>query len=411
MKTIQPLNKPSETPQNPSSQAESAADLIRHKLDALYIDEPNAKEELIKVADQPEHQSKHQEYMHNLSTSGMSLAEIQTAWHKYYADLDDAGKHEVWREFYANHEQKSRQPKPSIATKTIEPEAKKPQAITSTSAHDQTLSADETQDENKDERTVADIKNEITKTIRTRRKPTAKDHLKSLAFGLGAGVIAIAIVLMGFFNEKFIAPFITPSKSISNTSIIIDPSSTAAGPESKLIIPKINAELPVSYDQKSISENDIQTALESGVVHYATTSLPGEKGNGAIFGHSSNNILNKGKYKFAFVLLNRLENGDTFIVQKDSKRYVYKVINVKVVPPTETSVLSDTFGKSSTFSLITCDPPGTSTNRRVVTGEQITPDPSSNIASTSPATTQQSEAPEILPSNSPSLWSRLTSWL
>lgn len=399
MKTIQPLNQPRDNSTTSRSQTESAADLIRHKLDALYTDEPDAKQELAGIEHHTKTQSKHQKFMHDLSTSGKSLADIQTQWHKYYAELDDEGKHEVWQEFYSEHAQKSNKPKPQ--QEPVQPIEQKPAIIKSEESND-TLN-------DQDDRTVDDVRNDIIKATKHRRKPTAIDHLKSLAFGLAAGMIVIAIMLFGFFNEKFIAPFITPSKSVSNTSIIIDPLSTAAGPESKIIIPKINAELPVSYDQKSISENDIQTALESGVVHYSTTSLPGEQGNGAIFGHSSNNILNKGKYKFAFVLLNRLENGDTFIIQKDSKRYVYKVINVKVVPPTDVSVLTDTFGKPSTFSLITCDPPGTSTNRRVVTGEQITPDPSGNIASS----VQQAEVaePEILPSNSPSLWSRLTSWL
>jgi sortase A len=214
--------------------------------------------------------------------------------------------------------------------------------------------------------------------------------------------------MFSFFNERFIAPFVSPSKNVSNSSIIIDPSNTSAGPEPKVIIPKINVELPVIYDQTSTDEASIQAGLEQGVVHYSTTSNPGEKGNGAIFGHSSNNILNKGKYKFAFVLLHRMEVGDTFIIQKDSKRYVYKVIDKRVVKPTEVGVLNDTHGKEATFSLITCDPPGTSTNRLVVTGEQITPDPSTNAASTA---TNTSASPAELPSNSPSLWHRITSWL
>ncbi|HSX46743.1 MAG TPA: sortase, partial [Patescibacteria group bacterium] len=143
---------------------------------------------------------------------------------------------------------------------------------------------------------------------------------------------------------------------------------------------------------------------ERGVVHYATTPNPGELGNGAIFGHSSNNILNKGKYKFAFVLLKRLEVGDTFMLQKDGKRYVYRVFDKKVVKPSEVDVLNHDYGKPATFSLITCDPPGTSLNRLVVTGEQITPDPATNVKSSA---TPSSQKPTILPSNSESLWHRL----
>ncbi|HEU4608118.1 MAG TPA: class E sortase, partial [Chitinophagaceae bacterium] len=153
----------------------------------------------------------------------------------------------------------------------------------------------------------------------------------------------------------------------------------------------------------------VQRALEGGVLHYATTPDPGELGNGAIFGHSSNNILNKGKYKFAFVLLKRLENGDTFYLQKDGKRYVYKVFDKKIVKPDDVSVLNSIEGRPATFSLITCDPPGTSINRLIVTGEQISPNPAANVASH--VKQNNAEKPAVLPSNSPSLWSRLWGWL
>src|SRR5690606_19356372 len=138
---------------------------------------------------------------------------------------------------------------------------------------------------------------------------------------------------------------------------------TKVSKEAKVIIPKINVEIPVIYDETSVAEADFQEALERGVVHYATTSQPGENGNTVIFGHSSNNIFNSGKYKFAFVLLNRLEPGDTFMLHKDGVRYVYKVFDKKIVSPTDFSVLNPVEGKTATASLITCDPPGTTLNR------------------------------------------------
>lgn len=384
MKTIPPLDQ-----NDPDKQA--ALQMIRSKLNTIYSTEPNAREELAEAESDP-HRSKHQTYMHKLNQSGKSLAEIQTAWHEYYAGLSDKEKHEVWQEFYQEHDRSASQAQQMPA-----------------GTHLSQGKADHTERPT-DSRSVAEVKRSITRSARHshRRKLTKREHLKSLLFGLSAGLVVVVIFMFGLFNERFIAPFITPSKSVSNSAIIIDPSSTAAGPEPKIIIPKINAELPVIYDQNAIDEASIQSALEKGVVHYSTTSMPGELGNGAIFGHSSNNILNKGKYKFAFVLLRKLEVGDTFIIQKDSKRYVYKVINKKVVPPSQVSVLHETYGKPATFSLITCDPPGTSTNRLVVTGEQITPDPGQNKASTA---TSDVKEPSQLPSNSPSLWSRIVGWL
>lgn len=375
--------------------ANPAVDLIRKKLDDLYGSEPKAKEEIAEV-EEVAHRSKHQQFMYDLSHSGKSLAEIQTSWHNYYVNLPNDEKHQVWQEFYANHAQTQMHPhhtppEPPKKHEPAHPVHKYPAK------------------RRPDSRSVSDIKQQLLGKVQTRAKAKPRHHLQSLLFGLGMGSLVLLILLFGFFNERFIAPFITPSRSVSSTPIVIDPGTTAVGTEAKIIIPKINVEIPVIYDEPTINEAAIQRALEKGVVHYPTTSNPGEIGNGVIFGHSANNILNKGKYKFAFVLLKRLETGDTFYVQKDGKRYVYKVFDKKVVPPTDVSVLYPSFpDKSSTFTLITCDPPGTSLNRLVVTAEQISPDPGTNVASTAK---QSTGTPEILPSNSPSLWHRLTSWI
>lgn len=376
-----------------SNSPNAAADLIRKKLDALYAQEPTAKEEIAEV-ETVTHRSKHQEFMHNLSHSGKSLADIQTEWHAYYTSLPNDEKHQVWQEFYVNHNN----PAPSVAhNNPIPPPAHTPRKK---SARPRKL---------KDARTVNEVKSQLIGTVTARGKAQKSHHVKSLMFGLTMGFTVLLVFMFGFFNERFIAPFITPSRNVSATPIIIDPATSAVGPESKIIIPKINVEIPIDFDEPTIDEAAIQRSLEKGVVHYPTTSNPGELGNGVIFGHSANNILNKGKYKFAFVLLKRLENGDTFYVQKDGKRYVYKVFDKKVVAPTEVSVLYPTFpDKPSTFTLITCDPPGTSLNRLVVVAEQISPDPTTNVAST--ATGQQTQVPTELPSDSVTLWQRIKNW-
>ena len=386
-KTLQPLDdslQPATTvPTN------SAADLIRSKLESLYEKEPKAKEELAEV-EVVKKRSKHQQFMHDLSHSGKSLAEIQTSWHNYYVNLPNDEKHAVWQEFYANHNKLSQKP-------PAEPQ------------HDATKHQPTQHNKPTDHRSAQDVKQQLLGKVQSRGKLNHKDHLRSIVFGASMGIVTLFILMFGLFNERFIAPFITPSRSVSSTPIVIDPSNTAVGSEAKIIIPKINVEIPVVYDEPTINEDAIQRALEKGVVHYPTTSNPGEIGNGVIFGHSANNILNKGKYKFAFVLLKHLEAGDTFYIQKDGKRYAYKVFDKKVVTPTEVSVLYPTFpDKPSTFTLITCDPPGTSLNRLVVTAEQITPNPKDNVASTAQKVTSD---PAIIPSNSISLWQRFKNWL
>ncbi len=377
------------SPQSPSQSAnhpkpskggakDLAAEVIRKKLEKIYSKEPSARVEKQEVAHLGHKPSKHQAFMQQLNASGKSLPEIQTAWHNYYTALPDEEKHAVWEEFY----KESAKAKEAQAHATSKPRAKPSQP-----------------------RTTAQVKKQLLSQVSAQGKLTKKHHVQSLLFGLGIGSIAVLILLFGFFNERIIAPFITPSKAVSDTPIIVDNAAAVSG-EPKVIIPKINVEIPVVYNVDNIQEDTIQAALEHGVVHYPTTPNPGQVGNVAIFGHSSNNILNKGQYKFAFVLLNRLQEGDTFMLTKDGKRYVYKVYKKHVVKPDDISVLGPQ-EKPSTATLITCDPPGTSINRLVVVGEQISPDPVNNGASTA----IQAPAPSTVPGNSPTLWNRLTSWL
>lgn len=387
------------------NQRDPAVELVRQKIDAIYEHEPDASEEAEEVLAEAKPLSKHQSYMKHLTTSGLSLADIQTKWHEYYSTLPDNEKHEVWQEFYAEHG-KNHGAKSKSQSALVLPSVQEEQPAPPATPTEPVITSQTTRHHKQSSQTVAQLKRKLLgpASAKAQRKLTKKQHFQSLLFGAGLGSVVLLVLLFSFFNERFIAPFITPSKQVSSTPIIISGSGDTNDPTPKIIIPKINVEIPVVYDEPSVEENAIQKALERGVVHYATTASPGEKGNTVIFGHSSNNILNSGKYKFAFVLLNKLSEGDTFYLVKDGKRYAYKIYERKIVKPSEVGVLGNT-DKTATATLITCDPPGTALNRLVVIGEQISPDPNSNKASTAKTSTDQ---PTSIPSNAPSLWSRIT---
>lgn len=402
----------------PSAPAESdkpnpAVELIRRKLDELYVDEPSAKQEAKEAIQEPANQrSRHQQFMYQLSTSGKPLAQIQTEWHNYYLNLPDKEKHEVWQEFYATN---ARQP--SAYTSYVEQQktAQAPAAATpppDMPAREQgAFVADHTPVEHKPEhRSVTDIKKQLLGKVGARGKAQlkAKHHLQSLAFGLSTGALVLIIFLFGFFNEIVVAPLIQPSRHASATPIIVSNDGVAASNTPEVIIPKINVEIPIDYNETSIDDTAVEKSLDSGVLHYPTTAVPGQQGNAAFFGHSSNNIFNKGKYKFAFVLLHELVPGDIFYLTYNQKVYSYKVYDKKIVDPSEISVLNNVPGKTATATLITCDPPGTSLHRLVVWGEQVSPDPAANSAAPpGQAAASQSQ----LPSNGPTLWSKITEWV
>lgn len=408
-----------------------AADLIRAKLRRIYNEEPDASEELNEaVAATPKQLSPHQEYMLELKNSGKSIAQIQTDWHNYYQSLSDNDKRQVWQEFYSQQ-----------ASAAAHPLAHWSIANTSSQAPSSTDSdVSTTSDENNENQAVVSERllpeaaqkpiarrarrvapkraaatkklAEIRQSIKAktaareqfeRKQLRAKHNLQSLAFGLGVGVFVVLIFMFSFFNQRFIVPFISPGEA-SATPIILNPDAPAPTSQPEIIIPKINLEIPLVFSAQSTNENDIETALESGVVHYPTTVLPGQMGNSAFFGHSSNNIFSPGQYKFAFALLDKLSVGDTFYITYNKKVYVYKVYDRQIVDPSDVAVLDNVPGKAATATLITCDPPGTSLNRLVVWGEQISPNPDTNAETAAPAAQAK---PKQIVGNGPSLLSRI----
>jgi LPXTG-site transpeptidase (sortase) family protein len=408
-------------PNSDEQSANPAVELVRAKVARALTDEPNAAEELSEVQTiRP--LSRHQQFMRELSQSGKSLAEIQTEWHHYYTTLTDNDKLEVWQEFYSANQhtpyQKLFQKQQAAASRKVSEPETTIQAVSApvTTANgvtigNHTLAAHEgrrIKPTETDNSTTSQLKHKIANRVSAGGRLTLKHHIQSLLFGLGTGTVVIVIFLFTFFNEYIIAPFIQPSRDVSSTPIILTSSTDSSDAPPNVTIPKINVQIPVDFSVTSDNENIIENDLDSGVVHYPNTVLPGQNGNAAYFGHSSGNIFNNGKYKFAFTLLHDLTTGDLFYITYNGTTYAYSVFAREVVPPTDVSVINQTQGKQATAELITCDPPGISTNRLVVWGQQISPAISSNTAGATPTVTG---TPTQIAGNGPTLWGQFVNWV
>ncbi len=371
-----------------------AVDFLKQRLNKIYGDSPNVLDEELIREIQP-NPSPHQHFIQSLMNSGKDIAEIQTEWHNYYLQLPDQEKLIVWQEFYETTNQRIEKQNANYQKNLAE--------------HKSNI--------------VNQRKNFLNRLIKQsdrsiRYQPTYYDnqkkhfhfkaHLKALIFGLSIGFLAIFIFLFSFFNQIIITPFIQPSSVASATPLILTANNQAPSPTPEVIIPKINVQIPIHYNVNTTNEYIIENNLESGVVHFPTTVLPGQNGNAVYFGHSANNILNPGKYKFAFVLLHTLVDGDTFYLTYNDKIYTYKVISHFDVSPNDVGVLGPVPGQTATATLITCDPPGTSLYRLIVIGKQIYPNPSNN---TNPKTVNNFQIPTKLPNNGPSLFSQVFSSL
>src|SRR5581483_862038 len=252
-----------------------AVELIRHKLDRLYADEPNARYEMHlqypKTRAEPP-RSKHQQFMLELSTSGKSLAQIQTEWHSYYLGLPDNEKHAVWREFY---ETNARRPSAYNEYVASQQEYASADLDRLSTGNDEPLSSmvlgnrQPAVAEPDRYETVAQVREQLLNHAETRGRSqlTAKHHLQSLAFGIATGTLVLVVFLFSFFNQVIIAPLIQPSRDQQNTPIILSTSGVAPSSTPQVIVPKINVQIPVIYSVTSTSESAVENSLENGVVH------------------------------------------------------------------------------------------------------------------------------------------------
>lgn len=136
--------------------------------------------------------------------------------------------------------------------------------------------------------------------------------------------------------------------------------------EFSIVIEKIDVNAPIVRDVPVTEEKLYIESLKKGVAHAAGTALPGERGNIYLFAHSSLNFFQLGKYAMTFNLLRKLEKGDKIHVFYANKDYEYAVVGKEVLDGFDTKPYTRTV-LEPTLTLQTCDPPGTTLNRLVVT--------------------------------------------
>ncbi|TSC93168.1 MAG: sortase family protein, LPXTG-site transpeptidase, partial [Candidatus Berkelbacteria bacterium Licking1014_85] len=164
----------------------------------------------------------------------------------------------------------------------------------------------------------------------------------------------------------------------TKTSIPIN-SNTPNLSNDQLFIPKINVRAPINWNVDTTDKN-LLNVLKTGLAHFNSTALPGESSNIFISGHSSYYWWDKGQYKRIFALLPELKINDTIYIKYKNTQYTYQVANVKVVPPTDVSVINPT--AEPILSLMTCVPVGTAKSRLIVIAKQIAPTKSEKVKRT-----------------------------
>lgn len=132
-----------------------------------------------------------------------------------------------------------------------------------------------------------------------------------------------------------------------------------------IVVPKIAANAKILANVDSTDEKKYLPALEKGVAHAQGTAFPGEGGHIFLFAHSTDYFWNIGSYNAVFYLLGKLEKGDEVNIFYKGQRYVYKVIDKKIVDPKQVEYLTRKSNKEF-LTLQTCWPPGTTFKRLLV---------------------------------------------
>lgn len=359
---------------NAASQQAAAANIARSQIDALYSGAPENPHVEIEQ-ESPYNRSHNPDIRPNLD----AWQQYHSAWQNYYQ--------QYYAGYYAHH-LKQQQEHGAIGSATAK----------------QTGIEDRTETINEDEALY-----ELRKTLLEKVQQSAHSVRRSRHF-IPIMSAVVVVLIFGFlqYNRLIfasVAAYVSPG-SIDPQNIVIDPSSNVqVSNEPRLIIPKINVDVPAIYGIGNDYDSQM-TAMEKGVAHFAipgASSVPGQVGNTVLSGHSSNDLFDSGDYKFIFAQLDKLTTGDSIYAHYNGTRYTYTVTKKEVVQPTEVQKLVYDTDKP-VLTLITCTPLGTALNRLLVTAVQVSPDPAKSTAA--PATSSDAET-AALPGNSPTLFERI----
>ena len=141
-----------------------------------------------------------------------------------------------------------------------------------------------------------------------------------------------------------------------------------------IVIEKIGVNAPVLANVNPANYSEYIAALAKGVAHAKGTAFPGstqaENNNVFLFAHSAINAIQAQRYNSVFYLLRKLEKGDRVTTFYKGKRYDYIVREKRVVQAQDIKYLTEP-SKKPILTLQTCDPPGSSLRRLIITADLV----------------------------------------
>ena len=368
-----------------AANTEAAANIVRGQISTIYDSPANAAHHVTPQETPHSQPTEAEQSTSPYAQTHSSTHTIQTDQWKQY--------HSAWQEYYQKYYERYylgqvHQVKKELQEKT-QPNEQAP-------VQEKTISKEEA---------MYELRGALLGKIQTSAKKVRKSrHFIPIA---AAACVMLVFLFLQYNRVIFsnVEAYVSPG-NINPANIIVDPvAEVPVSAEPKLIIPKINIDVPIDFNARPDQASQLKS-MENGVAWFGipgANSKPGQIGNTVIAGHSSNDVVDTGAYKFIFARLEQMSQGDTIYINYEGKRYMYTVTKKDVVKPTEVSKLVYPTDKPI-LTLITCTPLGTALNRLLIIAEQVSPDP--KVAAKAPETSGQSSSASM-PGNSPTFVQRL----
>lgn len=133
-------------------------------------------------------------------------------------------------------------------------------------------------------------------------------------------------------------------------------------------IPSLDVHVPLAASP-SLADKDVLKTLDIGAALYPNGIRPGQLGNVFIAAHSTGEPW-KGKYRFAFLKINEIQDGNLIHLDYNKTRYTYQVVNKQIVKPSpDFLVVSDR--PVPTVTLMACWPLWSTNQRMLVRAELV----------------------------------------
>lgn len=399
--SVPPRDDMLHTPQRPEVR-EAAANIVRGELDAIYSGGSRENTPHTTPVQQPAEAT-----THTRAVAGQAMATTTTTHvddSSPYAKTHTAPElahaenwkryHGAWQDYYRKYYEQ------------YYVSAVRQQFAQGTTTKPNTTTVPDDDGELTRDEALYELRQSVIQQAATQAKKVRKSR-HFVPFAAALSVVMVFALLQ--YNQILVAnvkAYVTPG-TIEPQNIIVDPTADVpVGPETKMIIPKINVDAPIVMNVGPSNDEQL-AAMANGIAHVrypGASSEPGQVGNAVFSAHSSSDWTDSGAYKFIFVQLERIAVDDVIYINYNSKRYSYKVYDTKVVDPKDIGALNYT-GSDPVITLITCTPLGTAKQRLLIFAKQISPDPN---AATKPAPSEQtSTAPAEFTGTSPTFFERL----